>query len=114
MIAIRDRAGKVISSSRNLRGIMRHASKPRKREARLSMAMPRTPSVKYMARKLDVVSVRVLGLDDGGALLRVRWSNGDHANARFASCTTARRWVQARRAWPGAAYYPPHGWTSQL
>lgn len=83
------RAGRVVSQSRNLRGIMRYTSRnwPGRHVSRVHVL--ETPS---------------------GALLRVRWSDGAYAVALFASCTVARRWVQARRSWPTARFTPLHYW----
>lgn len=85
MIYIR-KEGRIISRSKNLRGITRYRSQPDR--------------------------AHILGLADGGALLRVRFKDGAYSVAKFASVDVCRRWCQARRA-PGlflARYSPVWGW----
>lgn len=103
MITIR-KDGRVVSRSRNLRGIMRYSS-----------TLRRDPAMACDTREpWRVRAVHVLGLVDGGALLRVRWMDGAYSVARFASLTTCRRWVQARRYWPAPRVTHPHHWAIAL
>jgi hypothetical protein len=100
MIAIR-KDGRIVSRSKNLRGVLRYGRNK----------MPLGP-LRVAAKA--VTRVHVLGTIDGGALLRVRWSDGAYAVAKFACVTVARRWVQARRSWPCARFTPVHVWHVDL
>lgn len=97
MIAIRH-DGRIVSRSRNLRGVLRYG---RGKRALGPLQIRGVPGVQ---------SVHVLELPDGGALLRLRWTNRAYAVARFASCTVARNFARARRYWPAHRFTPLQDW----
>jgi hypothetical protein len=67
--------GKVVSRSRNLRGI------------------------KTYARRSPVERVNVIGKDKCGALLYVQFEDGAECRAVFESFGVCSAWVKARRSW---------------
>ncbi len=73
MEVIRDKSGNVKSSSRNLRGIVRAFGK----------------------QLIKVISIDPIA--DGEGKLYVLFDNGDSFETNFASFTTLRYWIKARR-----------------
>lgn len=97
MIYIR-KDGRIVSQSRNLRGILRYG---RSKRALGPLQVRGIPGVKY---------VHVVELPGGAALLRVRWTNRAYAVARFESCMVARMFARARRYWPAHRFTPLRDW----
>jgi hypothetical protein len=90
--------GKVVSRSRYLRGI------------------------KTYARRSPVERVSVIGQDESGALLYVRFEDGAECCTNFASFGVCSAWVKARRSWgldfmhfsdSHHAFYFPHVTTAR-
>lgn len=73
------RHGKAVSTSRNLRGILRYRSQG--------------------TFIVSPCSIRVRRCADGGAFLRLRWADGAHVVARWNSYSILRQWIAARRTW---------------
>lgn len=74
-VEIRDTDMRIVRTSRNLRGILDHA------------------------RRTPVRQVNVCDAIDGGALITVFYSNGDHCTTDFASRSVCEQWVKSRRSW---------------
>lgn len=67
--------GKVVSRSRNLRGLLTYAT------------------------RYDVTHAGEIEIDQGKGLLVVLYGNGAVGHANFASLSVMRKWVKARRSW---------------
>lgn len=80
------KAGRTVSKSRNLRGVMNYARKSYVREWRASMT------------------------DDYGARIWVTFEDGAESRFEFASWDVAQRWIRARRSWglQAIATWPTH------
>ena len=74
------RNGQAVSSSRNLRGVLRY--------------------------RADVVDVAIWAhVNDSGATLVLRWSDGATCTTRFADIGVCVDWCARRRAWPRAVVH---------
>lgn len=80
-VEIRDALGRVIRTSKNLRGILRY---------------PGSRSLVY------IKEVRVTPLERLKGRLEVTWSDGAYAVTEFASHSVLCDWLRSRRSWYGA------------
>lgn len=76
MTTVYNMHGKVMRTSRNLRGLLEH----------------------YRANPADVV-VKVVERDRSSFYATVYWPNGDHANSVWEDWRVLLEWLKARRSW---------------
>ena len=81
MVEIKDRTGKVISSSKNLRGLIAHAG------------------------KITVEEVDIREYNAGEGQLYVCFVNNDYCVTDFASFSVLKDWIQSRRGLQDAFFY---------
>lgn len=87
--------GRIVSESRNLRGIVRRSSAIRAAH----------PCDTREPWRVDAVTI--WQAPRGSARLVVNWRDGSQGNARFASAQVCRQFCAARRDWPAAKVVTP-------